>query len=190
VHAVPQQLGHRRALRRGGWALGGGLAHHPDAHGRVADERCHVDADALRIERGEVAGVVLPGPGQTGSQGVERHALDELEEPHERLAMLRATGRHREAAVAHHDGGDAVPRRRARGRIPEELAVVVRVQVDEPRRHHETAGIHLDVSALRDGADGGDAPAGDRDVAGLRLLPGTVAHESTANHEIGHGARL
>ena len=43
------------------------------------------------------------------------------------------TGREADAAVAHHDGGDAVPRRRQQAAVPGGLAVVVGVDVDEAR---------------------------------------------------------
>ncbi len=88
--AVADDLRHRRALRGRGGALGGRLPHHPHAHGGVADERRHVHADALRVEGRQVAGIVFPRPRQPRPQRLERHALDELQQTHQRLAMLRA----------------------------------------------------------------------------------------------------
>ena len=59
--------------------------------------------------------------------------------PSTRLSILQhprdvggAGGEQREPAVAGDHGGHAVPRRRRRGRLPVQLRVVVRVDVDEP----------------------------------------------------------
>ena len=50
------------------------------------------------------------------------------------LLRARAHRREADAAVAGDDGGDAVPRRRLDDRVPGDLAVVVRVEVDEAGR--------------------------------------------------------
>ena len=75
-----------------------------------------------------------PLPVETGAQRVERHALHPRQHPGEVVVLVGRRGRQREAAVAAEDRGDAVLHRRARGRIPEQLRVVVGVQVDEARR--------------------------------------------------------
>src|SRR5262249_2589476 len=92
----------------------------------------------------------------------------------------------REAAIPHDDGGDSVPRRRARGRVPEELAVVVCVEVDEAGRNDQPGSVDLACAAPGDGADGADAPVRDGDVATRGLPSGAVAHERVTDHEIDH----
>ena len=74
--------------------------------------------------------------------------------PSTRLSMSISHGevvglrrREREAAVAGEERGDAVPRRGRRGRIPVELRVVVRVDVDEAGRDREPVGV--DTSRAR-----------------------------------------
>ena len=105
--------------------------------------------------------------------------------------MLRPARRDGEAAVAHDDGGDAVPRRRARRRVPEELAVVVRVEVDEARRHDEAAGVEL-ASRPRSATAPTAVirPSVDRRRRPPRFASRAVAHESAADHQIGHGRLL
>jgi hypothetical protein len=67
----------------------------------------------------------------------ERHALDVLERPEDQLAMRRPRRRDAEAAVADDDRRDAVPRGDREHAVPEDLRVVVRVDVDEAGRDDE-----------------------------------------------------
>ena len=76
-----------------------------------------------------------------GLQRLELHAFDELERLHHQLAILGPRRRDPEPAVALHDGGDAVPRRRREVRVPEHLRVEVRVDVDEAGCEHEAGQI-------------------------------------------------
>ena len=71
------------------------------------------------------------GPACSASSG---HALDPRHHPHDVVDVARvAERRDREPAVAADDGGDAVQRRRRAHRVPQDLRVVVRVDVDEAR---------------------------------------------------------
>src|SRR5262249_53231165 len=109
------------------------------------------------------------------------------QETHEHVAIGLPTGGDREPAVPHHDRGDAVPGRRAGRRVPEELTVVVRVDVDEAGREDEARPIQLRLAALRHATAGRDAIALHGEVAGCRLATETVADESAADHQVGHG---
>jgi hypothetical protein len=75
-----------------------------------------------------------------------------------------------EAAVADHDGRDTVPARQCQVRIPEQLGIVVRVEVDEARRHDLSAGVE-DARGVRAAqpADPGDTAARDADVGAIAL---------------------
>ena len=70
-------------------------------------------------------------PSVMAEPGDVLHALHQLDEP-----LVAVGGRRREAdaAVAHHHGGDAVPRARRDPRVPGDLGVVVGVDVDPPGR--------------------------------------------------------
>ena len=108
-----QRLGHQVALGSdlfgGALPLGGLFAHDVHAGGGVADQRRHVDRSAVRFERVEVLREGLEAPvAQAGTQRIDAHAFDVLERSHDEVAVLGTGGRHREAAVAHHDGGHAV----------------------------------------------------------------------------------
>ena len=95
--------------------------------------------------------------------------------------------REREPAVAADHGGDAVHARRARGGVPEELRVVVRVRVDEPGRDHE-AGRRRSRRWRRSSivADGDDAPVGDPDVGDHARAPGAVDHGRALDDLVEH----
>ena len=69
-----------------------------------------------------------------------RDVLDAFHQLDEPVVVGRAHGREADAAVAHHDGGDAVPRRRRELAVPRGLAVVVGVDVDEAGRHERAVG--------------------------------------------------
>jgi hypothetical protein len=66
-------------------------AHRLEAHRRHADERGDVRGRTpWRVERSQVFGELLPAPADAGAEGVDRHALDEQEELHDGLAVLRS----------------------------------------------------------------------------------------------------
>ena len=80
-------------------------------------------------------------------------------------ACLSARRGEAHAAVAHRDRRDAVQRQRRDDRVPGDLTVEVRVDVDEPRRDDRALGV--DHPMRRPGqsrADLGDDPVGHRDV--------------------------
>src|SRR5437762_2971218 len=166
--------------------LARGAAHDAVADRRVADEGGDVRAHAAPLERTQVAPEVLPRPRDTGAQRLDGHALDEEEELHERLAVRRAAGRDGEPAVAHDDGRDAVPRRGARLRVPEELAVVVGMEVDEAGGEGEARAVELAGAALGDAPDGRYAVTGDGEVAARGLAAAAITEERAPNDEVGH----
>src|SRR2546422_444110 len=161
-------------------------AHAGVAARRVADEGRDVRSHAPPLERTQVAREVLPRPRDARAQRLDGHALDEEEELHERLAVGLAAGRDREAAVAHDDGRDAVPRRGARLRVPEELAVVVGMDVDEAGGEGEARAVDLAGAALGDAPDGRYAVAGDGEVAACGLAAAAITEERPPDDEVGH----
>ena len=137
-------VGHRREVvgRRRARARAA-LAHHVGAHRAVRHLRADVDRARPLGERVEVLGERLPAPVDALAQ---RGAGDVLDALHQLDQPLLAAGVHRreaDAAVAHHDRGDAVPARRRELRVPGGLAVVVRVHVDEAGRDQQAVGVDL-----------------------------------------------
>ncbi len=94
----------------------------------------------------------------------ERHALDPRHHAAEVFGVAPAERCEREPAVAADDGGDAVHARGARGGVPHELRVVVRVRVDEPGGDNAPAGVDLACRVVVDLPDRDDATVSDPDV--------------------------
>ena len=71
-------------------------------------------------------------------------------------------------------------------RIPRDLAVEVRVDVDESGRDQETLGVDLLAAEIVDLADGGDDAVVDGDICQSGSGAGAVDDLSVADNEIVH----
>ena len=161
-------------------------AHDIEADHRVRHERRDVDALGQRAQRVEVLGEGLEAPVDTRLQRRHLHAFDELERLHDELAIFGTRRRDAEAAVALHDGGDAVPRRRRQVAVPEHLRIEVRVDVDEARRQHQTRQVDLvGAFARSDLADSGDPPVDHFDI-GLPARPAGAVDNRGATQDRVH----
>ena len=156
--AVRRRLREREAERAGleraaelgahlGDLLGRGLAadrvgaHHVAADGAVPGEEAGVHRDRSPRSRSRYSRERLPLPVDALLERGQRHALDPRHHPAQVVGVAVAQRREREPAVAADDGGDAVHARRARGRVPQELRVVVRVRVDEAGGDDQAGGV-------------------------------------------------
>src|SRR5439155_27178994 len=110
-------------------------------------------------------------------------AFHEADEP---VAALGPDGREPDAAVAHHDGGDAVPGGGAEERVPRDLPVVVGVDVDEAGGDDAAAGVDHVAALVIDVPDLGDAPPIDRHVARKGRRTGSVDDRRAADHQVVH----
>jgi hypothetical protein len=127
--------GHERLAHEGahpGQVVGGGgllagspLAHHVEAQRIVGHLRGDVDRVRLRFEPPEVVGKGLPAPVEPLVERRAGYLFHPLHEPHQAVLLPGAKWREAHPTVAHHHGGDAVPRRRGEGLVPDRLAVVV-----------------------------------------------------------------
>ena len=107
-HAVADQVLHCGYFTVVSFALDAGFAHRKLAHGAMTDEGRDVQTERLSLQRVEIFAVSGPVPRNAGLQGLAWHVLDPYEGADQRIAALRLARRQREAAIAHHDGGDAV----------------------------------------------------------------------------------
>ena len=123
-----------RDLVVGGGALVGVVAHHEEAQRGVTDVRgeVHRRCRAARPTRGTRGRSRSPtGCRRRASATSMSSTFSSVRAISSRCSGTRR--RDREAAVAGDDGGDAVEARRRERRVPEDLRVVVRVDVDEAR---------------------------------------------------------
>ena len=126
------ELGHRGDV--GGccvFVVGAALAHHVQPERPVGNLCCDVDVVRSGFDGVEELAERVPFPAQSFVEGCARDVLDALHQLDELVVCVVVHGGKSDAAVAHHRGGDPVPRRRLQPRIPGRLAVVVRVNVDD-----------------------------------------------------------
>jgi hypothetical protein len=163
---------------RGQLVAGRGAILHPDRH-----QAQRVVADLHdRVHRGRREAIQVAGearlldldPGGEAGQVL-------LEQPR----AARQCRRHRQPAMADHLGGHALGHLAlGSGRIGQR-EVRVRLDVDEPGRHHQAAGV--DRAARRPGVarrDRGDPAVSDRDVAPDRVGAATIQHLTAADDQI------
>ena len=166
------------------------LAHHVAAHRAVRHLRAEVHhvRRAGRARRGTRGSVSQPhwmpavsaAPGMSSTPSISPMSHSWRSGGHRREA---------DAAVAHHDGGDAVPARRRELLVPGGLAVVVGVDVDEAGRDERAVGVDLLAAAAVDRPDLGDDAVGDGDVGGAGRRAGAVDDGAPSDDEVvcGHG---
>jgi hypothetical protein len=151
-------------VRRGG-SSDGTLTHDQPPQRGMAHEKPGVHRDAA-IEASQPVSERAPVPGHAGPQRGQRHALDPRHHPRDVVDVLGRHRRQRKAAVATEHGRHAVQGRRAGIGIPEELGVVVSVQVDEAGGHDKPGGVDDlgGVRAVQVPRHRGDLPVLDTDV--------------------------
>src|SRR3989441_8512691 len=182
---------HRLEIVLAGRLLERPLAHHVGAYGRVADVAPVVDALGQGVEAVEELGEGGPAPLDARLHGGGRDVLGALEIADDEVLVLLGAGGEREAAVTHHDRGDAVPAGRGTERIPEDLRVHVRVAVHEARCDHLALGVDHFAGALPDPADRDDAAVPHADVGPIPRQPGSIDHRSVLDHQVvGHSQIL
>ena len=147
-----------------------------------------VDAEAS-FEAVEVLVEARPVPRETVLERDQRHALDLGHHPADVVVVLLLDRGEGEPAVAADDGGDPVEVGRRRGRVPEQLGVVVGVRVDDPRRHHQALGVELGGPAVGDLADRHDPAVLHADVGPPGGASGAVDDPAVADDVVEHGLR-
>ncbi len=142
----------------------------------MADHGADIDRRAARGDRVEVLreGLEAPFFAHACLQRGDAHALDLLERADDEVAMRPPRRRDAEAAIAHHHRGDAVPGRDAEHAVPQDLRVVMRVDVDEARRDDAALGVDRLACLVRRVAQRHHLAAGDADIALEARLPGAV----------------
>ncbi len=170
----------------GRFVAGAPFTHDVGPDGAVRSERGHIERLRLRLQGIEVLGERLPGPADAVVEGGAGDVLDPLHESDQPGALLRGDGREPDTAVAEHQGGDAVPRRRRQGGVPGDLTVVVGVDVDETGGDDLAVGVELLGARGVDSADDGDVPVIDGDIGDDRAGAGAVDHQPVANDQVVH----
>ena len=114
--------------------LGSFQTHHPRQQRRDRNIRQNVHGLGTAVDTVEKFGESGPIPGHPGLHRRVRNRFDARHREHRAFAAFGTHGCEAETAVADYDRGDAVPARDGAVRIPEELRVVVGMQIDESGR--------------------------------------------------------
>ncbi len=183
--ALAGELGHCRDVGGGGvFVCCAALAHHVEAKCAVRNLRRDVDVVRALFDGVEELTERVPIPLQplvqcgAGNVFHSFHQLDQL------VVCVVVHGGEPDAAVAHDGGGDAVPRRGLEPRVPGGLAVVVGVDVDDPRDHQRPGRIDGGRGRSRHVTHLDDHTIAYRDVDRARFGPCSVDDGSTMHHEI------
>jgi hypothetical protein len=177
---------HPRNFRLGGGPLHRVLAHHIQPHRRMSDQRAVVDRGAAFFQRVEILRKRFEWPvvAQTALQRRQAHPLDFFQRAHDQPAMLGMGWRHAKAAIAEHHRGDAMPRRNRQHPVPQNLGVVMSMDIDEARRHGQAAGVDRAGRVPANLAQGRDFTRLDSYVACNTGLARAVDYGSAADFQI------
>ena len=117
------------------------VAHDVGTHRTVRHLRGDIDGSIQPLQRIKVFGKRLPVPGHTLGERAAGNIFHPLHQAHQPLLSIRCRRRKANAAVTHDHGGHAMPRGRRHFLIPGGLTVIVRVDIDKPRRDHASGGV-------------------------------------------------
>ncbi len=124
----------------------------------------------------------------TGSPRRARHrdVLDALHQPDEPVPPVGDARREANSAVAHHHGGDSVPAARCEVCIPGDVAVEVRVDVDEARSHGRAISVDRPACRSLHPSHFRDDPVGDGHVRRHGGCSSAVDDSSASDDQVVH----
>ena len=93
-----------------GFVVGAALAHHIDAKRRMRQLRGEIDIALPLLYRVEILGKSFPIPRHAFGHHNFGNILDPFHQPDEQVTVIRFHRGESDAAIAHHDGRDAVAR--------------------------------------------------------------------------------
>src|ERR1700728_3687587 len=98
--------------------------------------------------------------------------------------ILRAARREADTTIAHQNRSNAMIRRRCGAILPNDLTIVMSVDVDKARRNQLSAGINFFRSPLEDFADLNDSAISYGDVGFELLAAASISHRATPDHQV------
>ena len=161
------------------------FAHDDAADRRVAREKAGVEADRT-IQPIEIIAKALPVPRHRGFESLQRHAFDPRQHRREIFGRFGRQRRYRKAAKASQHRGHAMKAGGAERRVPEDLHVVMGVDIDEAGRNDPACRIDGLARFFAHFADCDDAPVPDADIAGKSWAARAIDDRAAGNLEIQH----
>ena len=189
VQRLDHDLRHLGGLRFArGLERGRAIAHHIGAHGGMRNLQAHIERERRGFHRIHIFGEALPVPLDAFGKRRTRNILDTFHQAEQPFALLRLAGRKAHAAIAHYGGRHAMEGRGLEIGVPGDLAVIMRMHIDEARRDDLAARVDFLRARARDLADLDDAAARNGDIGVDGLRPRPVEHGAAADHDIvAHG---
>ena len=188
LEAVLHDAAHGRKVLGGGVLMAQRpLAHHVVAHRTVRHLGAHIQGVGAAGKIVDVLRETLPvAPFNAFVQGGAGDVFHPFHQLHQALLAARRTGCEADAAIAHHNAGDAVAKRGIQGVIPTHLPVVMSVHVDPPRRGVGAVRVDGLLGLPIHCADGGDAPVLNGDVAVVGLLAAAIHNSGVLDKGVVH----
>ena len=187
----PYGLGHDRShggdLVIGGRSLVGGVAHDVEPDRGMTDVTAEVDQRAPAADRLEVLGIGLEVPDHAGFEGGHAHVFDLVEGSKQRGPVLGPGGCDAVAAVPGDDAGHPVPTGGGQRRVPEDLGVVVGVDVEKARGYQPPRRIDLRIGRHLTG-DLHHHAARDAYVCPHGRTAGPIDDHAPSNSQLRHGS--
>ena len=186
----PDDIGHGSDVFRGRRLISrAAVTHDVAAHRAMGNLRGDVERARHLLDRIEIVREALPAPFDALGECAAGDVLDALHHLDEPVLFARPYRREADTAIAHHDRGDAVPGRRSEQRIPADLPVVVRVDVDEAGGDHQPVRIHRAPRRFTlEVADLGDDPVVNRYISLPSRLTGSVNERAATDNQVVHEA--
>ena len=147
----------------------------------MAHHEADVESERQRLDDVEELRERPPRERDAGGERLDRDRLDPGEQSRQEVFVAGLHRREGEATVPGNHRGDPVQRRRRQCLVPEDLRVVVRVEVDEAGDHREPVGVDRPASRLVILANPDDPPIANRDIGGPWGRAGPVDDASVAN---------
>ena len=162
------------------------VAEHIGAHRAVRNVARDVDGAGQLFERVHIFGEGFPVPRHAFGERCAGDVLDPFHQADQPFVAVGLGGGEADAAIAHHDGGDAVPARRRHFGVPRRLSVIMGVDVDEAGGDDLAGGVDFLASRAEVFTHRDDPVAVDRDVRDKGRSARTIDDGAAANHQIMH----
>ena len=167
------------------------IAHHRHAQRVMRYLREEIEGMRDALQRVEILGEGLPIETDTLDEGDAGDVLDafhQRDQPFDgAVPVARCERGEADAAVAEEQRGHPVLHARTEGLVPARLAVVVGVQVDEPRGEPGAVGVDPSVRCAVHPSDLADDPVLHADIGGAWCVAGSVDDGGGFEDKIEHG---
>jgi len=150
----------------------------------------HIDGAGFLIKGIQIIGKALPGPFDPIGQGRSWDVLYTFHELNQKILLPRPDGGEANAAISHHNRGNAMVSRGRQAIIPSCLAVIVGVGINKPRGDDTANGVNdFDIAALggicgqrfAQGHHSINLSVPNEYIADIRCFPRTVDDKTSLN---------